>query len=254
MERLLKRLLPESLKARSRRWRARSIALLARRTNLTRDPLAQIFLRGNGLEVGPLNWPLDVPKGSRSLYADALPLETLRAMYPESKDWNLRVDVVAPVETLAGIEDASQDYAIANHVIEHSEDPIQAIASLLRVLKPGGILFFALPDKRFTFDVERPVTPFEHILRDYREGPEWSRLDHYREFARLVEHVPEDEVEPRAQHMLRQSSNIHYHAWTQMEMLEAIVRLKVDLGFPIEVEAVSKTGIEAIFVLRKTGE
>ena len=54
-EGLLKRILPERFKRLTRHLRARGIAALARRTNLTRDPLAHIFLRGEGIEIGSLN-------------------------------------------------------------------------------------------------------------------------------------------------------------------------------------------------------
>ena len=130
MKALLKRLLPESFRARTRLWRADGIAALSQRTNLTRDPLARIFLRGDGIEIGSLNWPLEVPRGARTTYVDVLPAETLRTLFPEHVGKTFRVDHVAPIETLAGIPDASQDYAIANHVIEHSQDPIRAFESL----------------------------------------------------------------------------------------------------------------------------
>ena len=252
MKPLLKRLLPESLKARTRLWRGEGIAALASRTNLTRDPLARIFLRGEGIEVGALNWPLPLPRGARARHVDVAPAEVLAARFPEHAGSAFRVDHVAPVETLDGIADASQDFAVANHVLEHSEDPIRAFASLLRVLKPGGVLFFALPDGRVTFDRHRPNTPFEHLLRDYHEGPEWSRLDHYREFLRLVHGIEDDEeIERRAGEMAAARADLHFHVWDPFAMLEMIARLRGELGFPIELEAVSRTGIEAIFVLRK---
>jgi|GEM_PF-3674785 len=31
--------------------------------------------------------------------------------------------------------------------------------------------FMALPDKRMTFDVDRPVRLFEHLMKDYTDGP-----------------------------------------------------------------------------------
>ena len=80
----------------------------------------------------------------------------------------------------------SQDFIIANHFIEHTEDPIGTIKRFLTVLRPQGILYMAVPDKRFTFDLERPLTSLEHLLRDHTEGPEWSRESHFREWAQFV--------------------------------------------------------------------
>ena len=63
-----------------------------------------------------------------------------------------------------------QDFVIANQVLEHFQNPLLALQNMLRVLKPGGVLYLSLPDKRFSFDVDRPVTTVEHVLRDYRRG------------------------------------------------------------------------------------
>ncbi len=253
MRRLLKRLLPESLRRASRRLRARGIAFLASRTNLTRDPLSHIFLRGRGLEIGSLNWPLDVPGDAKVAYVDAWPTETLAARHPEFARTLLPVGVVTPIETLAGVADASQDFVVANHVLEHSENPLKALRSIARVLREGGILFLTLPDKRFTFDAERPVTPFEHLLRDEAEGPEGSRAGHYREFGALVRGHEGEALERYVAQNATPTDDIHFHVWTQAEMLEAIVRLRKEHGVAFDVEAMSKTGIEAIFVLRKLG-
>ena len=74
-------------------------------------------------------------------------------------------------ESLATIPDGSQDFVIADHFIEHCQDPISALTIHFRVLKTGGILYMAVPDKRFTFDKDRPVTPTSistRIMRSVR--------------------------------------------------------------------------------------
>jgi SAM-dependent methyltransferase len=160
------------------RSRSALIAALTRRTKLSRGPLSHIFIKGSGIEIGSLNSPLDVPAGVKVTYVDRASADVLRSRYPQHADEILPIGIVSEVETLTGIADESQDFVIANHVLEHSEDPIAAFKSIFRVLKPGGIFFLALPDKRFTFDRDRGLTPFEHLVRDHSEGPEVSRLDH----------------------------------------------------------------------------
>ena len=80
----------------------------------------------------------------------------------------------------------SQDFIIANHFLEHTENPIGTIETHLGKLKPGGVLFYAVPDKRYTFDFRRPVTPIEHMVADYEQGPERSRQRALQRVGRLV--------------------------------------------------------------------
>ena len=116
-------------------------------------------LRGHGLEIGALHTPFNVPRGVEVKYVDRLDADELRRHYPELADEHfVRVDIVDDAETLATVAEASQDFVIASHVLEHCENPIGAIRTWLRVLKPGGVILLIVPDKRFTFDKVRPMT------------------------------------------------------------------------------------------------
>ena len=248
---LLKRIVPRSVKTWALPYRSRGIALLAGRLSLTRGALSRIYLRGKGIEIGSLNWPLEVSKDAHVTYVDALPTEALGEIFPEFKATLLPVEIVASIDTLEGIADESQEFFVANHVLEHSENPLGAMRNIHRVLRKGGVLFLSLPDKRYTFDVDRPVTRFDHLLRDDREGPAVSRRDHYQEFGQMVKGLEGEALDGWVLEQERHGRDIHFHVWTQAEMLEMIVRLRLEEGVAFDVEAMSKTGIEAIFVLRK---
>src|SRR6185503_6541068 len=134
---------------------------------MDREFVASAFLRGHGIEIGALHMPLRVPPSARVTYVDRFPLDDLRKHYPELSDQALvDVDVVADGERLEPLGDESQDFVIANHFLEHCQDPIGAVLNMFRVLKPGGILYLGIPDKRYSFDVDRPLTTLEHLLRD----------------------------------------------------------------------------------------
>lgn len=49
---------------------------------------------------------------------------------------------------LAAIDrpDGAYDLAIANHVLEHVEDDVAALAELARITGPGGLVFLSVPD------------------------------------------------------------------------------------------------------------
>jgi len=136
-----------------------------------RSALANSYLLGEGLEIGPLHQPLALPAHAKARYVDRMSVADLRREYPELVDWDLiEVDVVDDGETLATIAAESQDFIVANHFLEHTENPIGTILTHLDKLKPGGVLFYAVPDLRFTFDFRRPATPLEHMVADYEQG------------------------------------------------------------------------------------
>lgn len=212
--------------------------------------VAGLYLHGEGIEIGALHSPIKVGPGVHVRYVDRMPVAGLRQQYPELNALALvEPDIIADGERLAPIGDSSQDFVIASHFLEHCQDPIGALAEMLRVLRPNGILYLAIPDKRFTFDRKRPLTTFAHLLRDHREGPAWSKAAHFEEWATLAE---DENIEGRtAQQLMDIDYSIHFHVWTQAELLELLARLKTDLGFDFDVEIVLKNMIEVIFILRK---
>jgi hypothetical protein len=124
---------------------------------------------------------------------------------------------------------------------------------MFRVIKPGGVLYLAIPDKRNSFDRDRPVTTLEHVIRDYEEGPAWSRRGHFEEWTRLVNKVEDDEeAEKQIALNLSIDYSIHYHVWTQAEMLELVLALRKMISF--ELELCLKNEAEVIFILRKSDQ
>lgn len=222
-----------------------------------RRELAARFLQGEGLEIGALHQPLELPPHAKARYVDRMLVDDLRREYRELADWNLTgVDVVDDGEKLLTIAEGSQDFIVANHFLEHCENPIRTIETHLGKLRPGGVLFYAVPDKRFTFDFRRPVTPLEHMVADYEEGPERSRAEHYEQWTRLVV-VENGESEAqsvaRAREFEAAAYSIHMHVWTQAEFLELILDCRRRFGEEFDIEASGRQGIEFIVVLRKCG-
>ena len=218
---------------------------------LGREIIAETYLRGEGIEIGALHNPLKLPDTVTVKYVDRLPVAELRKQYPELESQQLvDVDIIADGEKLETIGDASQDFVIANHFIEHCQDPIRALLNMFRVLKVWGMLYLAIPDKRYSFDIDRPITPLEHLIRDFREGPEWSRRQHFEEWVRFVNKVEDDE-EARKQVSANMEMNysIHFHVWTQFEMLDLISSLRGMVTF--EIELVLRNENEVVFILRK---
>lgn len=229
------------------------------RTLTGRDPasvrefLARHYLRGEGLEVGALDNPMPVSAGVKVRYVDRMIKEDLLRQYPELAGKKLvSIDIVADGEILEGIGNASQDFIIANHFLEHCEDTVGTLKNFLRVLKSGGILFLSLPDKRFTFDRERVETSYNHLLQDHREGPKGSRHDHFLEWVQYVEKEDESQRETEAARLSDMQYSIHFHVFTGPSMLAILGRLQDEQGLEFEVSAFQQNGQEFVCVLQKT--
>ena len=218
---------------------------------LSRELIAETYLRGEGIEIGALHNPLKVPASANIKYVDRLAVAQLRAQYPELNDKKLvEVDILDDGERLLTIPDSSQDFVIANHFVEHCEDPIGAVLAMFRVLKPGAILYLAIPDKRCCFDADRPVTSIDHLMRDHLEGPEWSRWQHFEEWVRLVNKVSdENEAQKQIAELTKNNYSIHFHTWTPFEMMEFFLALRNMTPFEIDL-CLHHDGVEVIFILR----
>jgi len=203
-----------------------------------RVALSKAYIRGRGLEIGALHNPLWVPTKTHVVYVDRLDGDGLRADYPELSALPLvEVDVIDDGEKLDKFRPNSQDFIIANHFLEHTQNPIGTIRRHLEVLREGGVLFMAVPDKRFTFDVHRPETDFAHVLRDDLEGPEWSHEDHLIEYGALVARHSGDALASYVDHLRTSKYSIHFHVWSEASLRDFLERIRSELGLRLKIEA-----------------
>ncbi len=246
----LKRFIPLPVRTGIRRFLLDRIKVASPRVRISNK-----YIRGRGIEIGALQNPLWVSAHASVRYVDRMPADQLLVHYQEFVAGGLlEPDIIDDGERLETLADAGQDFVIANHFIEHMENPILALSNMMRVLKERGILYMAIPDKRYTFDAERPSTPFEHLLRDYREGPEWSRRAHFEEWVRYTDKITEEPALSRkVESVMALGYSIHYHVWKVDEMLDMFKRVKEVLPYAFKTELYRENNEEVIFVLRKTG-
>jgi hypothetical protein len=64
--------------------------------------------------------------------------------------------------------------------------------------------------RRFTFDVGRPLTSLDHLIRDNTEGPECSRESHFR--SEMVDHKTGDALEPEVRRSERRGRSVDLDA------------------------------------------
>jgi SAM-dependent methyltransferase len=98
---------------------------------------------------------------------------------------NYRRKYICDAADLSIIPDASYDFILSSHCLEHIANPLKAMGEWLRILKHGAYLLLIVPDKRYTFDHLRPITSFNHLLRDYEQNMSEDDLTHLSEIIRL---------------------------------------------------------------------
>jgi SAM-dependent methyltransferase len=186
---------------------------------MIREQLADRHIRGRGIEIGGRHCPLKVPRGALVTYVDRLSLDELR------RDPDVKVveneTVVDDAECLAQFKNSTLDFIIANHVFEHTRNPLKTLQVWFLRLRKGGIVYAAIPEKTKTFDAPRPVTPFQHLLDDYACA-ETDDEAHYRDWLSTIDGLTGEALERQVAVCVAAKSNIHFHVWTRDSILEIL--------------------------------
>lgn len=133
-----------------------------------------------GIEIGPWFNPV-APKrdGFNCLSLDVYDTETLISKASEDKSVSsqqlsqiesvdfvgssVNIEAIVLGKGLAG----EIDYIISSHNLEHIPDPIKFLQGCSHVLRQGGVLSMAVPDKRGCFDHFRPHSSLGDWLEAY---------------------------------------------------------------------------------------
>lgn len=215
-----------------------------------RDQVANRYIAGHGIEIGPGNSPIRLHSGISVKHVDMSPKDVLVGVHGFPDDWSAP-DIVDDGEVLSSIDDYSLDFVIACHVLEHTQNPLKVLETWFTKLRTGGVLFVAIPDRRHSFDKQRKLTSFEHLLADYRHGPAGSEEEHLHEWITVVnKETDEHAVAAQKSELRKIDYRIHYHVWETNSFIEALVRSN-GLVADFDIEYCGFNWMEAIAVLRK---
>lgn len=224
---------------------------------------------GSGVELGPgpKPFPVDYPAVSTT-YLDRWRPDENRGLFQELGPAAEFVtpDIVCNLDTdkLKMLDDASQDFVIASHVLEHMADPIGLLDEVHRVLKPGGVALVLLPDMRRTFDRSRPVTSLDHLVAEHDAGVTEVDDAHILEF---IEHTEADgrrkvqarsEAERAELFEWHRQRSIHVHCWSEDDFQPVVDYVIGALGHEwdfvdgILTDDEGPEGIEFGYVLRRS--
>ena len=144
--------------------------------------------------------------------------------------------------------DNSLDYVITSHVLEHVANPVKALAEWYRVLRPRGVIYCLVPDRRYTWDHGRPLRTVDHMLEDFERGTTVADGTHIDDFvdgvdwstyspATAVADVPKKKEElKKIYHGAVDSGNeinIHFHVFEPSNLLELFEKLRARFAWQI---------------------
>jgi len=181
-------------------------------------------LMGDGLEIGPLHRPMVTHSGMNMKYVDRCTVAELREHYPELNDLPLvEPHILDDAESLKNVPNESFDFLISAHVIEHMKNPLSALEQWARVIKPGGLIYMIVPDKRVTFDKKRARTNTAHIVLDYKKPSAERDYEHYLDYAVHVhDKTDHDEAIAEADRLLEIDYSIHYHVFIPEDIVSLL--------------------------------
>ena len=211
------------------------------------------YLKGDGIEIGALHNPLPVSKHAKVKYVDRLPSVELLKHYSDLNPHQMvKIDLIDNGETLSTIADNSLDFIIANHFLEHCENPIGTIRNHLKKIKASGILYYAIPEKTYTFDKERSLTEFHHLIDDDTQGPTISRKDHFYDWIFFVEKKQDPNgIDIRLTQLMAMNYSIHFHVWDITTGFHFLYKTNEYLGNPFRILHFEQNENEIIIVLQK---
>jgi len=237
----------------------------------TREVVAARHLRGDGIEIGAMHYPLKVPAGARVRYVDKVSADVSLGRFSEIRHLQLvRPDFVEDGFRLPSFASASVDFLIANHVLEHTNDVLGTMDRWAEVIAPGGILFLSVPLAERCFDRGRPITPIDHFVSDrdqLRAGDVGAfrnaTRQHYVEW--LSVSLPAVVAEQRgdvgpensralgmtADDLLAEDAEIHFHTFSLASYEQLLRHFCAACRPEFKLVELVENGIEAIAVLRR---
>jgi SAM-dependent methyltransferase len=228
-----RRLLPERM----------AMRLSAAMIDRLRRKYAYRYLSGDGLEIGAMHLPLSLPPGAHVRYVDRCSREVAARTFPELDPSRIvDPDIIDDGFTLDSIDADSQQFVIGNHVLEHAPNPLRVLERWWQVLRPGGILFVAVPLHDRSFDRGRRLTPVGHMVEDYEIAQHLGpaalaarNADHYQEWVsiaeprtrRLAHPLTPEEQARRANELAAEGAEIHFHTFS-VESFGEVMRTFAD--------------------------
>lgn len=212
-------------------------------------------LRGEGLQLAARTRPFRVAEKVRLDFADQFSVPELRSLLPdESGQRFVEPHIIDSLESLSSLPSGRYDFVVADRIVEQLANPLKAVQSWLRILKPSGSLLLAVADKRFSPEQHRPRTTVEHLIFDFYHPSKERDFEHYLEDAQFVRGLHGEEAIKHARAASKRRTPIALHAFCPEDVVAALDWLRGDLA-PLDREEgpVKSPHGEEFFVLLRKG-
>lgn len=223
------------------------------KTEKVRLGLGETYLKGYGIEIGAFHKPNPVAKNTIVDYVDQVTVSDIKKRFTQWKDsYCVALAFLDNGEELSKVSDITYDFLVANHMLEHTENFFKTIQNHLRVIKKGGLLYYAIPDKRYTFDKDRELTTYKHLKQEYFYGAESFRYEHYFDVYKNIDKLEGEELEKTTKEAYKSGLDTHFHVWDPKTFKEHIQNAIDDGILDVEIiKHVENNNWESITILKK---
>lgn len=203
--------------------------------------LSMRWLRGQGVEIGAGNNPTRLFGDAAVVMADFDPDLSFGGSH-----FDLRVSIDDP--DMPRIIGRQFDFAVASHVLEHSDSILRSLSNLANVVRSGGIVYVILPDIRQLDDANwMPNFDFAHHITEFTDPLDYAKLHDDLFFAQLgpdigggnaiADFMPEYRAAVNSGNIPQHWRFMHHkHNYTYGDWLELMVDARRFLNGAFEIE------------------
>jgi SAM-dependent methyltransferase len=152
---------------------------------------------------------------------------------------------------LSSVPDATYDFVLSSHNLEHFANPVKALKEWQRVTKPEGSLILVVPHYTYTFDHKRTPTSVDHMLHDYDQGTSEADLTHLEEIIAKHDLSLDPGAGSRENFHQRSLANfenrcLHHHVFDTSNTKELLTRIgmtvhAIETAWPFHIFVIAST-------------
>jgi hypothetical protein len=187
--------------------------------------------RGRGVEIGALSNP--APLQADVIYADICDKAAMKAVlsslrggpyYDLDKLVEPQIILQAP-HYLLPLANGELDFVYSSHALEHTSNLIAALYDQLRCVKVEGVVYFVIPNRRGTYDNQRPSTSAARMIQRFEQNTySFSMEDTSELLWGTANHAHYEEKTPARINEIHASGQgvHHYFVFTPSSILEIL--------------------------------